>query len=99
MGALRETSGLAVGYGGRILLDDLGIKIERGQLCAMIGVNGIGKSTLLRTLAGLHPPMKGEVRFEEVALEALSPRERARRISVVLTGRPQAGMPDVTTLV
>ena len=53
-----EAKELKIGYDGRILLE-LSLRIRRGQKIAVIGDNGIGKSTFLKTVAGLIPPIKG----------------------------------------
>ncbi len=94
-----QTRGLAIGHRDTVLAEGLDLSIHRGRLCALIGVNGSGKSTLLRTLAGLHAPLAGEVRIDGASLRSLPGRERARRISMVFTGRPDAGSIDVATLV
>ena len=49
---------IKIGYDGRALLE-LSLRIRRGQKIAVIGDNGIGKSTFLKTVAGLIPPIKG----------------------------------------
>jgi iron complex transport system ATP-binding protein len=90
---------LSIGHGGHVLLDDISFDLNPGQLTAMIGVNGIGKSTLLKTVAGLLPALAGEVRIIGEVLSAMSATQRSRAVSIVLTGRPQTGMLDVETLV
>lgn len=97
--SLLRTAGLSVGYGRRPLLENIRLELPAGSLTALIGINGIGKSTLLRTLAGLHTPLAGEVLLDGTNVHALPAMERARHIAVVLTGRPQVGMLDVETLV
>ncbi|HEX8070136.1 MAG TPA: ABC transporter ATP-binding protein [Pyrinomonadaceae bacterium] len=62
------------------------LQLRRGQLAALIGANGSGKSSLIRLLAGLFTPTAGAVLFDGVLLTALPARERARRIAYV----PQA---------
>ena len=49
---------LKIGYDGKALLE-LSLRIRRGQKIAVIGDNGIGKSTFLKTVAGMIPPVKG----------------------------------------
>ncbi len=88
---------LAVGYRGRppvVLLSGLNLHLVPGELVAVLGKNGAGKSTLLRTLAGLQPPLAGHLEILGQALAALTPRERARRIGVVL---PQRLRPSLLT--
>ncbi len=90
---------LAIGHGTQALITDLAFELRSGTLTALIGANGIGKSTLLRTLAGLHPPLGGSVRFGERSVATMSATERARSVSMVLTGRPPTGQLDVETVV
>ncbi|MFW5786217.1 MAG: ABC transporter ATP-binding protein [bacterium] len=80
-------SNLSCGYprSRRLVLRDLDLEMRRGRFFCIIGPNGGGKTTLLRTLAGLLPPVSGTVRIGGTPLHALAARERARRLSVVLT--------------
>ena len=80
---LLDTEALAVAVGGRVLLDDLTIAVERGQCWAIVGPNGAGKTSLLRTLAGLAEPLRGCIRYGGRALDAMAPRDRARERSVL----------------
>ena len=66
-------------------------RLPRGTLTVLLGTNGAGKSTLLRTLAGLHPPLAGDICWEGNSLASLTPEERAKRLSIVLTVRPETG--------
>lgn len=65
--------------------------LPRGTLTVLLGTNGAGKSTLLRTLAGLQPPLAGDIFWEGNSLASLTPEERAKRLSIVLTVRPETG--------
>jgi iron complex transport system ATP-binding protein len=98
-GALLHTEALSVGHAGAALLRDVSLDLPSGTLTAMIGVNGIGKTTVLRTLAGLIPPVAGKVVLGGRNLAEMPVAERARQIAVVLTGRPDTGLLDVETLV
>jgi len=60
-GAVRA-AGLAVGYDGRAVVDDVSFALEPGQSLAVLGTNGSGKSTLVKTLVGLLPPIAGVAR-------------------------------------
>lgn len=99
MKPLLHTEGLRIGHGPRVLQEDVRFGLEAGTLTALLGTNGIGKSTLLRTLAGLHAPLGGRVLMEGEDLTRLPMVERARRIAIVLTGRTRAEGLDVRTAV
>lgn len=62
MSPLVELTGLAVGYGGHRVVDDVTLTLRPGDLLVLMGTNGSGKSTLLKTMAGLLPPVVGGVR-------------------------------------
>lgn len=57
-------------YGGRHVLNDACLDVHRGEAVALVGENGCGKSTLLRLLAGLEPPIAGQVRLRGQPLTA-----------------------------
>ncbi len=70
---------LALSIGGRVLCEGLDLEVHAGARWAIVGPNGAGKTTLLATLAGLRTAAAGDIAYDGVALDALSPRERARR--------------------
>jgi urea transport system ATP-binding protein len=75
-------------YGGSHILRDLSFEIPAGKVTVLLGRNGVGKTTLLRTLMGLVPAATGEVRFAERDLTHARPDERARAgIGYVPQGR------------
>lgn len=65
------------------VLQDVSLKIERGEFIGVIGPNGSGKSTLLKTLCRLLSPQKGEVLLDLVPLKEMNQGEIARKIAVV----------------
>lgn len=94
-GPLLTARGLVAGYGGRrgrTVLDRVSVELAAGEMVGVLGPNGAGKSTLLRTLAGMQPALGGELTVEGESLAMLSPRQRARRIGVVLPERVAPGM-------
>ncbi len=64
-----EIRNLAVRYGGIQALHDLSLSVPKGSIVTLVGANGAGKSTTLRTISGLVPPASGSIRFsgEEIA--------------------------------
>lgn len=80
-----ELHDLTLGYGERVLFEGANIGFGWGEFTALIGRNGTGKSTLLRTIAGLARPMGGGVSVDGVSLASMSAREVASRISFVST--------------
>lgn len=94
---------LSVGYrsAGRPvgLIKDIGLDIRMGEVVCLLGQNGVGKSTLLRTLAGLQPPLQGRVSLHGKSLAEMGPAEVGSAISVVLTEKVTAGNLSVEELV
>ncbi len=79
---------LQTGYKRRCVCQGLNASLPQGTLTALLGINGVGKSTLLRTLAGFLPPLAGKVVIDGKDLSTYSPQQLARTLSVVLTHRP-----------
>lgn len=71
-------SGLVAGYGETRVLDGLDLTASRGTVTAVLGRNGMGKSTFLRALFGLATVMSGEMRIDGTALPPGRPEQRAR---------------------
>ena len=59
-----EIDGVEVRYGQVAALKGASLRVGKGQLVALIGANGAGKSTMLRTISGLLTPAAGTIRFE-----------------------------------
>lgn len=86
--SLVSTQNLTIGYGEKKLAGNISVELHRGQLVGLIGQNGVGKSTLLRTMAGLQPRLSGKLFLDSRPLEQLTPKEIAKKLSIVLTGKP-----------
>jgi urea transport system ATP-binding protein len=71
-------NGLNQYYGGSHILRDVSFEVPAGKVTALLGRNGVGKTTLLRTLMGLVPARTGEILFENRNLTRAKPYERAR---------------------
>ena len=75
-------------YGGSHILRDVSFEVPAGKVTALLGRNGVGKTTLLRTLMGVIPSKTGTVRFGETDLTVAKPYERVRAgIGYVPQGR------------
>ena len=79
---LRATQ-LAVGYPGHAVGSGFELRLEPGQVLALLGPNGGGKTTLLKTLLGLLRPLGGQVELDGQPLHTLSAAARARRLAYV----------------
>ena len=75
-----EIKELAVSRGGRALFHDLNLTLTSGQACALTGRNGSGKTSLLRAIAGLLEPTKGQINFDNLD------SDQARRSEIHLVG-------------
>lgn len=85
---LLSVRGLRSGYGGKPVLQGVDLEVRRGEIVAVIGRNGVGKSTLMKTLIGLLPATAGSIRLRGEPIEALAAHQRAwRGIGYVPQGR------------
>lgn len=101
---LLKASRLSIGYKKgtkeeKVLAGPLELEMYAGQLICLLGPNGAGKSTLIRTLAGLQPVMSGTVETGGKNMAKLKPPERAKHLSMVLTGRVQSGNLTVYSII
>jgi iron complex transport system ATP-binding protein len=84
-----STSNVSIGYSAKkeitCIASDLNLNLQAGKLIALIGANGIGKSTLLRTLTGIQKPLSGTVFLNDMDIHHLKPLEVAQNLSLVLT--------------
>jgi iron complex transport system ATP-binding protein len=74
---------LAVGYPGHAVGSGFDLSLPPGQVLALLGPNGGGKTTLLKTLLGLLPALGGEVHIDGQPLRSFSPAQRARQLAYV----------------
>lgn len=99
-----QTEELTIGYRRRskddiALARGLNLDLRKGKLVGLLGPNGIGKSTLLRTLAGLQRALAGRVTLAGDDIKTLKPPALARRLSMVLTVAPQPNLMNGYALV
>lgn len=94
-----ELHNLTVGYGTKAILSDINQTLEPGRLVCLLGSNGVGKSTILRTLAGFLQPLAGKVLLDGKDLSSLSLSQRSKTVSIVLTERVEVPYMKVADLV
>jgi branched-chain amino acid transport system ATP-binding protein len=87
-----DIKGLSVGYKGVRAVQDVSLTVRRGEVVSLIGSNGAGKSTILRTIAGLLRPWQGEILFDNEPIHLAPPYGIVkRRIALVPEGRQLFG--------
>jgi iron complex transport system ATP-binding protein len=78
---------LSIGYGNKVVADKISTVIPSGELICLLGSNGTGKSTLIRSICAFQPVLNGKVLVDQFDVHSLSERELSKQISVVLTDR------------
>ena len=78
MTTLLEMRGLNTYYGESHILRDVDLTLKAGEMVCLIGRNGVGKTTLLKSLIGLLRPRRGEIVFNGISLDRQAPHQRAR---------------------
>ena len=86
-GSLIDARGVAVGYGKEILVKDICFEVRPGQITVMIGPNGTGKSTLLRTIIRQLTPMEGMIFLDGKSLGKVPEKEVSRTMAILMTER------------
>ena len=93
------TIGYATKTGHKVVAEGLNTAISSGELTCLLGRNGIGKSTLLRTLSAFQPKLGGAIRMADRNLDDFTDKELSRQIGVVLTEKPDVRNMTVSELV
>ena len=94
-----ELQSLTVGYGNKVVLSDINQTLNAGQMVCLLGANGVGKSTILRTIANFQPPLSGKILLDGQDLTSFSISERSKAVAVVLTERVEVPYMTVRNLV
>ena len=103
MGETIELRNLSIGYqtkhGIKTVATDINGTIRSGELTCLLGANGVGKSTLLKTLSSFRPKTGGEILLEGKELSEYNDKQLSRLIGVVLTEKPEVRNMTVRELV
>ena len=88
-------TGIAKAFGGVVALEHVDFFVQKGEIHALLGGNGAGKSTILKMLSGVHKPDTGEIRINGVKLEEHTP-EAARRLGIAMIFQEMSLIPSLT---
>ncbi|MCU6709765.1 ABC transporter ATP-binding protein [Paenibacillus sp. J5C_2022] len=78
-----QTSGLDIAYDDRLIVQDLNVAIPQGKITALVGANGSGKSTILKTMARIMNPAKGSVLLDGRSIHKQSTKEVAKQLAIL----------------
>jgi iron complex transport system ATP-binding protein len=92
-----STSNLNIGYKFKketiTIAENVNLKLQAGRLITLIGANGVGKSTFLRTLTGIQKPLSGQINLNEKPIETYNNSDLSQNLSMVLTEKlPQSNL-------
>ena len=74
-----EVKGIHTYYGLSHILFDVSLKVKKGQVVCLLGRNGAGKTTTFRSIMGLNPPSRGEIRFNDADVTGIPPYQLVRK--------------------
>jgi branched-chain amino acid transport system ATP-binding protein len=74
-----EVQGIHTYYGLSHILFDVSLKVKKGQVVCLLGRNGAGKTTTFRSIMGLNPPSRGEIRFNDADVTGIPPYQLVRK--------------------
>ena len=94
-----RTEKLNAGYGDKIIAKDIEFSINPGEIVSLIGPNGSGKTTILKTVGGFNPAVSGEVYLGEKKLKDYSLSDKSKYMSVMMTERMSADLMTVRDMV
>lgn len=88
-----ELKNVSAGYGKKSVLFDVDAAFEKGQLTSIIGSNGCGKTTLLKTIIGILPLSDGQMRIDDQSTAVMGPKALAQKIAYLTQSQ---AVPDMT---
>lgn len=86
-----KTESISVGYGPKIVVEDISLEVAPGEILALIGPNGAGKTTIVRAVSGTVPLVSGQIMVDGQDISQLTIQQRARLLAVVPQARQLGG--------
>ncbi len=77
------TESLTIGYGDKIIVEELNLTINKGEITTIIGANGCGKSTILKTMARVHAAKSGAIYLDGKTIHQIPTKEIAKKMAVL----------------
>lgn len=78
-----QATHLACGYGGRVIIDDINMQIEKGEITCILGPNGVGKTTFFKTIQGFLKPLTGSIQLDGQEISCWNRKNLAKKIAYV----------------
>ncbi|MBR3645775.1 MAG: ATP-binding cassette domain-containing protein [Lachnospiraceae bacterium] len=94
-----NTEDLSVGYGKKVIIEDINISVKKGEILVLIGPNGAGKSTVLKTIASQLKKITGTVTLDGYDVHNMKEKDVAKKLSLLLTMHPKGEMMTVEDIV
>lgn len=87
-----EVKNLNIGYHDKVVLEDININIEKGEMVSILGANGCGKTTLIKTMSRMIPKLKGKIIINGKEISEYTDKEYAETVALVLTDRMEPSL-------
>jgi ABC-type branched-subunit amino acid transport system ATPase component/ABC-type branched-subunit amino acid transport system permease subunit len=96
-GPLLTVEDLCAGYAGSLILNKLSLTVNKGEVVALLGRNGVGKTTLLRAITGTVPPQSGEIRFWHDTISGM-PSFEINKLGIAIVPEGRRLFPNLTVV-